>query len=139
MLPVERNPRHSTYNWGGAAQPKVTVLTVMCQQESRPEIQAGTLFTQAQPLSLPAVPRYYSQFSFDQMLFPFLSAIKKPARDGVFTAGLYERKKKEKKNVKEKGEEHANAPKGYSGPEPDSKLEPFYCGSHCSIREFFIV
>lgn len=67
LLPVESNPRHSTYNRGGAAQPKVTVLTVMCQQDSRPEIQAGTLFApppRAQPLSLPAVPGPSPQFCF---------------------------------------------------------------------------
>lgn len=53
LLPVESNPRHSTYNRGGAAQPKVTVLTVMCQQDSRPEIQAGTLFAPPRAAALP--------------------------------------------------------------------------------------
>lgn len=83
LLPAESNPRHSTYNRGGAAQPKVTGLTVMCQQDSRPEIQAGTLFIPPAPppsrspsqLFLDPLP----SFAFDQTPFPFLSVIHKPA------------------------------------------------------------
>lgn len=75
LLPVERNPRRSTYSRGGAAQPKVRVLTVMCQQENRPEIQAGALFTppsrSPSQLFLDPLP----SFAFDQMPFPFLSAV----------------------------------------------------------------
>lgn len=76
LLPVERNPRRSTYNRGAAAQPKVTVLTVMCQQENRPEIQAGALFTPP-PSSSP--PQLFldplPSFAFDQMPFPFLPVV----------------------------------------------------------------
>lgn len=78
LLPVESNPRHSTYNRGGAAQPKVTVLTVMCQQDSRPEIQAGTPPPPSRSpsqLFLDPLP----SFAFDQTPFPFLSVIHKPA------------------------------------------------------------
>lgn len=128
LLPVESNPRHDTYNWGGAAQPKVTVLTVMCQQDSRPELQAGTLFTSTQPLSpSPAVPGYSSQFFFWSDALPFYvcpiqaSVVAKKAnclRASVFAAGLSNKQKKGKKNrrrdVEEKTPqargEHANVP-----------------------------
>lgn len=42
-LPVESCLGYSTYNWGGGTKAKVTVLALMCQHYSRPEIQAGSL------------------------------------------------------------------------------------------------
>lgn len=76
LLPAESNPRHSTYNRGGAAQPKVTGLTVMCQQDSRPEIQAAPPPSRSpSQLFLDPLP----SFAFDQTPFPFLSVIHKAA------------------------------------------------------------
>lgn len=144
-LPVESNPRHSTYNWGGAAQPKVTVLTVMCQQESRSEIQAGTLSTPAQALCLPAVPRCYSQFFVSSNAVSFFACHKKAsvvARDGVFAAGLYEPKKTEKETRKRmcrrKGK-NMQMPQKCNEAEAESELQPFYCANHYTTREISIV
>lgn len=82
LLPVERNPRRSTYNRGAAAQPKVTVLTVMCQQENRPEIQPPP-----PPSSSPS-PDPLPSFAFDQMPFPFLSGVVPNRELAVFAVGL---------------------------------------------------
>lgn len=106
LLPVESNPRHGTYNWGGAAQAKVTALTVMCQQESCSEIPPGTL-TLAQPLRLPAAPGCYSQFFLSSNVVSFFVCHKKAsavARHGAFPAeekktGKEKRKRRIRKNV----------------------------------------
>lgn len=89
-LPVESCLGYSTYNWGGGTKAKVTVLALMCQHYSRPEIQAGSL--SVPPPSLPAVAGYSSHFSFDRTPFPFLSVLYKPSgRDFTVGSTLWDR------------------------------------------------